>query len=175
MMDRIFNINEKLKKLKNIQECEILLEKPSDEEILDLKALKDFPPDMLQIFDYDYLKGVLSGNVASKDEDLDKEEEEPPFEGGSRRGSRTAVEEDAPRSRRTARVEDETPQISRGGSRRQVEEVDEEVDEETGEVIETPRGRQTASPARSGARTRVVEEDPEDEPTPSRTASRRVR
>ena len=48
-MDRIFNINEKLKKLKNIQECEILLEKPSDEEILDLKALKDFPPDMLQI------------------------------------------------------------------------------------------------------------------------------
>jgi hypothetical protein len=148
------------------------------DEILDY--IKDNPvPDTLQIFDYDYLKGVLSGTVAAKDEELDKEDDEPPFEGGNRRGSRTAEPEDTPRSRRTVREEEDTPQISRGGSRRQIpeqdEEVNEEVDEDTGEVIERSRARQNASPARSGARGRVVEPDEEDEPAPPRAASRRVR
>lgn len=139
------------------------------DEIMDY--VNDNPvPDTLQIYDYDYLKGVLSGTVAAKDEELDKdEEEEAPFDDGKRvtaRRSRSEPEED-------------TPQISRGGSRRQMpeqdEEVNEEVDEDTGEVIEKPRGRQTASTSRSGARTRVVEPDEEDEPAPVRAASRRVR
>lgn len=148
------------------------------DEILDYIAENPIP-ETLQILDYDYLKGVLSGTVAVKDDDLDNEdppmevagrrntrveEEEPPFEGGSRRGRQN--------------LDEDTPQISRGGSRRPVEEqepVDEEVDEETGEITEVRRPSRTASTKSSGARGRVIEEV-EDTPPPSRNVSRgRVR
>jgi hypothetical protein len=138
------------------------------DEILDYIAENPIPS-TLQIFDYDYLKGMLSGTVVEKDADLDNDqvqEEEPPFEGGSRRGARKPE------------PDDDRPQISRGGSRRPVEEpVDEEVDEETGEVTEVRRPVRTASVRPSGGR-RVIEETDEDTspPPPARNVSRgRVR
>ena len=167
------------------------------DEILDF--VKNNPiPDILNYYDYDYLKGVLSGTVAEKDEVLDRDEdeetpapkrsakpsrvveeevdeeepaprrsarkpvdEEPPFEGGSRRGPRRDEELDP--------EEEEAPPPRR--SARKPEPIDEEVDEESEEV--TPRSRQTAAPSRTNGRTRIVEEvDEEEEAPPVRSSTR---
>jgi hypothetical protein len=173
----------------------------AQDEILDY--VKENPiPDILNYHDYDYIAAVMSGTVAEKDTEVEKddeikpsgrdsrdvktesarpsnarrrpepvdeaEEEEPPFEGGSRRGPRRDQEEDE--------VIEERP--ARRVVARRPEPVDEEVDEETGEVVERPARRsETVVAPRSNGRTRVIEEvvDEEDEPAPRRDARPSVR
>lgn len=119
----------------------------AQDEILDY--VKENPiPDVLNFYDYDYLKGVLSGKVADKDEDLDKDEDE-------------VV---------TGRTASRNPASSQKPRGRVVEEDDEEIDEETGEVIEEKPRRsarrqveeEEEKPARRGPR-RDEELDPENE------------
>jgi len=168
------------------------------DEILDY--IKENPiPDTLNYYDYDYLKGVLSGTVAAKDEALDKDEEEVPFDTkkrGPRRDqeldpeseeeqirhphtttkkTRNVEEEEVEQPRRSARsrvVEEEEEETPAPRRARKVEPEDEEVDEEAEEV--TPRSRKTAAePVRTG-RARVVEEEDEEEEQPVRRSAGRA-
>lgn len=115
------------------------------DEILDY--IKDNPiPDLLNFFDYDYLKGVLSGVVAKEDVDL---EEKP----------------------KTSRKPE--PEVARRGPRRDEEVDPEEEEEEEEEVVEKPaRGAKRGAPPPEDEE--VNEE--EEEPTPQRrTAPARSR
>lgn len=155
----------------------------AQDEILDY--VKENPiPDTLNFYDYDYLKGVLSGKVAAKDEDLDEEvtavekraskpgsrkvveeDEEPPFETTTRRGPQRDQELDeeeeteAPPPRRTTarrQVEEEVEEPTPPRrSVRKPEPVDEEVDEETGEVTEVPARRSRETAPASRSATRA--------------------
>ena len=158
-----------------------------------LEYVRDNPiPDQFNFYDYDYLKGVLSGKVATKDADLDEEvsdtkrrsssaarrpvtdeADDTPFDGkahGPRRDEEEDEEqEEKPRSTRRRQVEeeeDESPPPRR--SSRRPEPQDEEENEEEDE---TPPQRQT------NKRARVVEEDEEEsgeeEERPARRSSRR--
>ena len=153
------------------------------DEILDY--VKENPvPDTLNFFDYDYLKGMLSGTVAEKDEVLDKEvdeDAEPAPHRGPRRDQeldpeaeieeerhprRATVVKDEPRRvsarRQTEEEVDETPPPRRPV--RRPEPVDEEVDEEAEEVVTRPARRSEPAPvSRSNGRPRVVEEVEEEE------------
>ena len=176
----------------------------AQDEILDY-IKENSIPDTFNFYDYDYLKGVLSGTVAEKDEVLDRnvdeeetpkprkasraaqvEEEEPPFEGGSRRGPRrdqeldpeSEIEEIRHPRRATAKTrvveeeEDDPPPRNTRQARREEPQVDEEVDEEADDAP-PPRTRQTAPVARTNGRTRVIEEeDEEDTPPPPRSSNR---
>jgi hypothetical protein len=152
----------------------------AQDEILDY--IKENPiPDTFNFFDYDYLKGVLSGAVAEKDEveeesPFEKDEPAPRMIRGPRR-DQELDEEEALAPKRTARrvveeepeegVEEPTPRRAR-----RPEPVDEEVNEEEDE----PPPRRTSSRNAPNGRTRVVEEvEDEDEPTPPRRTSARVR
>ena len=174
----------------------ILDSEKAQDEILEY--VKENPvPETFNFYDYDYLKGVLSGTVAAKDEVLDDEDEKPvkktstkrevdeeeaPFEKPTRRGPRRDQEEDeveeepAPRrtaSRRVVEEDEEEIQPERVKSGR-AEPVDEEVDEEA----EEPAPRKTAPTSRTNGRSRVVEEDEEEgAPAPSRSvrSSQRTR
>ena len=151
------------------------------DEILDY--IKENPiPDALNFYDYDYLKGVLSGTVAAKDEVLDKDEDDTPAPRarGPRRDQELDPESEIEEERhpRTAtnktrnRVveEDDQPAPSRRATR-ELDPVDEEVDEET---EETPRSRQTASSSRLNGRPLVVEEvEEEDDAPPPRSSNQR--
>lgn len=168
------------------------------DEILDY--VRENPvPDALNFYDYDYLKGVLSGAVEAKDKDIkDDEDDQPRGRPTSRRGS--AVEEDdvpfdtekntrrGPRrdeDPEDAEPEDEEVVPAARSSRRAAPPVEDEdapaprrssarrpdpVDEEVDEEAE-----ETAPPPRRASSRRVVEEDPEDEeaaPAPRRGRTR---
>ena len=148
-------------------------------------------PECLQFYDYDYLKGVLSGTVAEKDETLDAVDDEPPFDTksrGPRRDQEEVVEEelDTTKPARTTRrpslaeLEDEPEPVRTVVRSRKPEPVDEEVneemDEDTGEVIETRPSRQTVSRTATGGRSRPVQvEVDEDPPAPARPQRASVR
>lgn len=150
-------------------------------------------PDTLNFYDYDYLKGVLSGTVAAKDEALDDDDkpapksntrtasrrtsgkdEETPFDGGRARGPRRDQEVDE------EEVEEKTPPPRRGAARKPEPKDDpEENEEDDNPPARTPR-REAAPTAR--ARTRVIEEvdeetgevtEEEDEAPPPRRSARR--
>lgn len=124
-----------------------------------LAYIQDNPiPDLLQFYDNDHLKNIMSGTVAELDEDLDVEPAPEPRRPAARnRVEETPFEEDQPAPRRRAAP---------------VEPIDEEVDEETGEVTDA---RRSAAPIRSNGRTRVIDEVEEDEPAPVRTSPRASR
>lgn len=152
-----------------------------------LEFVKENPiPELLNFYDYDYLKGVLSGAVPEKDQAVDESEDEevqtPPKRNAKPARNEEVDEEDVeekPTARRNSarrQVEEEPPfeePVTRRGPRRD-QEVDEEVDEE---AEETPvRRGQTVSASRSNGRARVVEEDDEeDAPPPPRAARASVR
>jgi hypothetical protein len=130
------------------------------DEILDYIAENPIP-NVLNYYDNEHLKKVLSGSVAEKDAEAD-EDEDPPFEGGRRTGgksetrtenSRRSPKEDHPEDGE----EDADAPVGRTvrSSRRQEVQKDEEVNEED----DTPPPSRT----RSGGRTRVVQEEPEDD------------
>ena len=160
----------------------------TQDEILDY--IEKHPvPECLRFYDYDYLKGVLYGTVADKDEALDSVEEEPPFDTkarGPRRDQEAVEEEPVARPARSTRrpsladLEDEAPTPVRSARSNKPEPVDdetnEEVDEDTGEVIETPRSRQTAPRTATTGRQRAIQaEVDEDLPAPARTQRTSVR
>lgn len=130
-----------------------------------LQFIEENPiPDILNFYDNDYLKKVMSGSVAEEDAEAE-EEEKTPFEGGRRtsRNRPTSDEED----------EEETP-APRTSRRPPPVQEDEEVNEEEEETPPTTSRRATAS------RTRVIQEEPEEDeeeaeelPRASRRASGR--
>lgn len=128
-------------------------------------------PEVLNIYDNDYLKNIMAGNVAEEDSEA-QEEDEVPFEGGSRRAS----------SRTTSRVRNEAPEEQeevlppRTSKRAPAVQEDEEVNEEEENNDPPP----TASRRATNGRTRVVQEEPEDPaeeeeavPRPSRRSAGR--
>lgn len=186
------------------------------DEILDY--IKENPiPEVLNYYDYDYLQGVLSGSVAEKDKDVDEddekeekprsarkrgEDEEAPFDGGSRRGPRrdndpgdVEEEEEQPRARRSARraveeeeeEEEEVHDDPKPKQRRRAE-PEEEDDEPPARrsqqslrtrVVEEPEDEEEneeeeAPPPRRAARQRVEEEEEEEAPPPRRAVRQRV-
>jgi len=121
------------------------------DEILDY--VRENPiPDTLNFYDYDYLKGVLSGTIEKGDKDIknDDDDEDRPRRSSSRRGAEE--EEDPPFDA------DERP--ARRGPRRDNDPADADPEEE-----EAPRGR--------GRRAAPVEEEEEETPAPRRSTSRR--
>lgn len=153
------------------------------DEILDY--IKENPiPDTLNFYDYDYLKGVLSGNVAAKDEVLDEEEEAPAAKAKPKRAAVVEEEEEEEEPpfdtkkrgpRRDEEVdEEEVVKPRRAAKPAVVEEDDEEENEEAEEVEEAPRSRKTAAEPRSTARTRVIEEEDEEEEAPPRRSAARA-
>lgn len=140
----------------------------AQEEILNY--VKENPiPDTLNFYDYTYMKGVLSGTVAEKDEVVDKDEDEeedvkPTARAGRRPTSIKDLTEDE--------EEEEEVKPARTRGPRRDEEVDEEVDEEEDEappprrsarrVVEEPEDEEEEAPASRRSARRVVEE-PEDE------------
>ena len=170
------------------------------DEILEYVASNPIP-DLFNFYDYDYLKGVLSGKVAEKDADLEEEDEssdrrkpartasrrpsdedeDTPFDGGKTRGPRRdndpgdveeEEEDEAPPPRRSARKAVEEEEEA-PPPRRATARRPEPKDEEVNEEEEE------APPPRSAARgrTRVVEEveeeEAEDEAPPPRRSARR--
>lgn len=165
-----------------------------------LEYVKDNPiPDVLNYYDYDYLKGVLSGTVAAKDEALDEEvvddtastrargprrdqEEDEPAPAPTRRAARVQnpVEDEQPARRNSSRREvveeeiDNDPPPPPRRSARRPEPVDEEVDEEA-EVIERPTRRGATVPgSRFTERSRVVEEADDEDAAPLVRSSNRI-
>lgn len=167
-----------------------------------LEFVKDNPvPDTLNFYDYDYMKGVLSGNVAQKDEVLDRDvdEDEEPKAKTKPKQRVVEPEEDeddtpepsarhrGPRRDQELDEEDEPAPRTAKPKPRIVEEEDDETpppraarrkpepaDEEVDEEAEElPRSRQTASAPRSNGRSRVIEEDEEEDAAPPTRASSR--
>ena len=126
------------------------------DEILDYIAANPVP-DVLNFFDYNYIKDQMSGTAPEKDPEVDEvDPEEAPFDGGRRTNRRQEpVEEPQMRSSRRQVEETPEPQIAR---RSRPAPQDEPVKEE----------QETSPPPRS-SRSRTVEEDP-----PPRTARRQV-
>lgn len=124
-------------------------------------------PDVLNFYDYAYIKASLSGTTPEKDTEVDEDPpaDEPPFEGGRRTNRRQEAAEE-PRSRR--QVEEPEPRPTRR-SRPEVQE-DAPVNEEQEEAPVRPSRRQVveedAEPQPRTSRRQVVEED--NEPPPRR-------
>lgn len=120
----------------------------AQDEILDY--IRENPiPELLNYYDYDYLKGVLSGVVPEKDEDLDNEPAD-------------EVPATARRGVKTQEVRHEEPPFDED------EPQDDEEDEEA-TPPPPPSRRATAPQTVQKGRTRVVEEaGEEDSPPPPR-------
>lgn len=168
----------------------------TQDQILDY--VNDNPiPSTLNFYDYDYIKGVLSGKVAKDDEDMaeekpargakpareEVEEEEAPFETGKRhRGPRWdnedgEVDEDdpVPAKRRPARDEGEETPSARKPSRRVVEEEEEETPPprtstraRRPEPVDEEENEEETPARKPAARRTVVEDEEEEEATPRR-------
>ena len=143
------------------------------DEILEFIAENPIPT-ILNFFDYDYLKGVLTGSVAAKDEEADPEAdpegEGSPFvdAGGGplpgERNKRGGIDPVRPSSRRAAVIEDD-PDAS------------EEVDDETpsrphGRPAAAPHDDDVVEPRSAPVSRRAAPVDPE--PPVSRPTSRRT-
>lgn len=113
------------------------------DEILDYVKSNQVP-DTFQFYDYEYLKGVLSGTVAAKDEVLDKDEDEEEVVTKPKAKRAPVVEEDE---------EEVAPKTVRRGPRR-----DEELDEEEEAPVAKPK-----------AKRQVVEEEEDETPPPRRS------
>ena len=146
-------------------------------------------PDCLNYYEYDYLKGVLSGTVAEKDTDLDKDidDEEEARPAKYKAKAKNDMDDDLPFDEPVARqgprrdgeeIDEETGEVIErhkpAQSRTEPDPEDEEVDEEAEEFVEeVVRPRQTASRTSPGARQRVIEEwNRDDEPAPARPVRR---
>lgn len=154
-----------------------------------LEYVRDNPiPDVLNFYDYDYLKGVLTGAVSKKEQGEDEgDEEAPPSKTGKRAVQHDPDDEEiheVPVSRKRLSTEEEAPF---DGGRRRGPRRDQELDEgETDEEAPPPRSARNRKPVeeeeendrpapRSSRRAQVDEEVDEEaeEPAPrSRTESR---
>ena len=155
-----------------------------------LEYIKENPiPDTLNFFDYDYLKGVLSGTVAEKDSELDKKEDEdetPPARKSSRRAA-AEEEEEAPFEKPTRRgprrdeeesYEEEDPPPRKPAGRRAADPEDEGDEppprKPAGRVRQVVEEEEEAPPPRTARRAREVVEEEEDAPPPRSNARSRV-
>jgi hypothetical protein len=140
-----------------------------------LEFIKENPiPNILHYYDYDYLKGVLSGTVAEKDKDLEQDDDDLPPKRSSKR-ARDEEDDEPPFET------DEKPKRSQ--ARRDRQEEDEEVedrrtsprnkaakrrdDDEEDDDAPPPKSRDKASRSR-------VEDDEEEDERPSKSARPRV-
>lgn len=150
-------------------------------------------PTVLNFYEYDYLKGVLSGTVEAKDEALDdeeadvspvrkgstkparnsKDEEDPPFDTKPDRGSRKAPREEPEAE------EEEAPPSRRSAARKPEPEDDPEENEE--EDSPPARKKQEAAPPPARCGRTVIEEvdeetgevtEGEEDPPPRRVGRR---